>query len=1195
MSSTAPVNPPPALDLSILERNLAALGVTCPQLALALTDTAPSAEIEFVATPAGPLSATHTQSCAMGTMTRALASRRDPLAEARRLADRVDVLESPIVAIVGFGLGYHVAEIASRVGRHGILVVFEPDLPLLRAVFERIDCSAWLERTNLIILTDPDDEGSLAGALRGMEGAIAMGVQVIEHPPSMPRFADSAPGLPGPAARFVQRFTRIIKAARTTIVTALVQTEGTLRNLAQNLDVYATAPGIADLAGAAAGRPAIVVSAGPSLWRNIDLLSDPRVRGRFVVIAVQTVLKPLLARGIRPDFVTALDFHEISRRFYEGLTPADVEGVTLVIEPKVNPAVPLAFPGTIRCAADPFLDRLLGEDLARPLGTLTPGATVAHLAYYLARHLACDPVILIGQDLGFTDGQYYSAGAAIHDVWAAELNEFNTLEMLEWQRIARMKGQLRRETDQLGRAIYTDEQMSTYLVQFQRDFKADADRGLRIIDATEGGVLKHHTTPMPLAAAIAQFAGAGAEPPPPLPQPPRRDDADRHRTLRAAADRVRRVRQDVWRVGEHCRAARALLDEMLAHQSDQARVNSLIARVEKLRDEVAALQPAFRLVETLNQTGAFNRHKTDRRLFLARQEGTLDPLQVQREQIQRDSTNVTWLADAADALGDILDDSIASCEPLGRPGEPDRRAAPKRTRDPIRETDQFPAGADAPATPAPADARVLAVIPVDPDRSDLGVPRDLGAISLAGRNPLQLTLARLARVRRLAGVTLLARNPDAARRLAGTLPSNLAVEFRQAAAEEPGWPATVARAARLWSADSWRGGLGNLTVYDEALWPGATLAALDHAGAHAALVLGADWGLIDPAAGDAIIERYQELPRAHRITFSQAAPGLAPCLIDRTMLAQIAERRHAVGSFASIGGVLGYVPTAPGPDLIVKPLCLQVPVPVRDCLHRCTLDSPARAAALEAALAAAALDPLSASSDQVAAAVSRAFADATRDRSRHVILRAIDARGTLAADTAALVLRQLGDWAPLSTVTIAGEASLQAGRGLDLLDHPDWPALVAAARSAGLGAVQLRTTLRAPESAVDALLTAGVEVLGIDLLADDAATYTALAGVDAFAAVRAAFKRLLTSRPAAGPSGVPIPWIVPRLTRRDAVIEQIEDFFDYWLLITGWAMIDPLPAPAPGERVAPLPLPALAHQRRSLSRVIIGTDGRPLA
>ena len=35
---------------------------------------------------------------------------------------------------------------------------------------------------------------------------------------------------------------------------------------------------------------------------------------------------------------------------------------------------------------------------------LPSGSTVAHLAYYLAEHLGCDPIIFVGQDLGFSDG-----------------------------------------------------------------------------------------------------------------------------------------------------------------------------------------------------------------------------------------------------------------------------------------------------------------------------------------------------------------------------------------------------------------------------------------------------------------------------------------------------------------------------------------------------------------------------------------------------------------------------------------------------------------------------------------------------------------------------------------------------------------------------------------------------------------------
>src|SRR5690606_40495396 len=115
---------------------------------------------------------------------------------------------------------------------------------------------------------------------------------------------------------------------------------------------------------------------------------------------------------------------------------------------------------------------------------IAQGATVAHLSFYLAQHLGCDPIVLIGQDLGFSDGLYYAPGTAIHQVWAAELSPFNTVEMMEWQRIVRHKGHLQRMTDVNGAPIFSDEQMLTYLKQIEKGFAAAKERGQTVMDAT---------------------------------------------------------------------------------------------------------------------------------------------------------------------------------------------------------------------------------------------------------------------------------------------------------------------------------------------------------------------------------------------------------------------------------------------------------------------------------------------------------------------------------------------------------------------------------------------------------------------------------------------------------------------------------------------------------------------------------------
>ncbi|MBL8758213.1 MAG: hypothetical protein JNK35_07290, partial [Phycisphaerae bacterium] len=243
--------------LDVLEGNAAALAHCSPGAAALVRAARAREDLTWVQTPTGALSATIEEWDLTGTVQRALASRRDPLAEARRLADKVDVVATPVVVVVGFGLGHHVGEIVRRMGRSGVVVVFEPDAGLLRAVLERIDHTEWLGEGNVVLLTDPDDEGAMAGALRNLEGAISMGVQVIEHPASQARLAQgvvpaggAVGGITGGMAqRFVQRFTRIVKAARTTMVTTMVQSEATLRNLTQNVDVYGTCAGVGDLAG----------------------------------------------------------------------------------------------------------------------------------------------------------------------------------------------------------------------------------------------------------------------------------------------------------------------------------------------------------------------------------------------------------------------------------------------------------------------------------------------------------------------------------------------------------------------------------------------------------------------------------------------------------------------------------------------------------------------------------------------------------------------------------------------------------------------------------------------------------------------------------------------------------------------------------------------------------------------------------
>lgn len=628
----------------LLNANLTALARFDEELARRLRATEPSTALRF---ESAKQESALTASLAphSGARPIALASAYRPLTEAKKLADTADTREHATLLMLGMGLGYHVAELVERANDTAVVVAYEPDPAVLRAVLEQVDCSAWLGRGNVALFTGEVDGGRLTRRMERHVASISQGVQILTHPPTRRLHPESL-------NRFAEQFKQFVAFCRTNLATTLVNAAATCRNQAHNLGMYAAGASLDDLRDIAAGRPAVLVAAGPSLAKNIDLLKDSAVRRNVVVVAVQTVLKLLLAHGVRPDFVTALDYHEISRRFYEGLE--ELADVTLIAEPKAHRAIVDHYPGPVRLLQSRFLDLLLGP-LAQARDGLTAGSTVAHLSFYLAQYLGCDPIVFIGQDLGFTDGVYYCPGTPIHEVWSAQLSPFNTLEMMEWKRIARQKGNLQKMNDIHGRPIYTDEQMLTYLRQFERDF---AEAPQRIIDATEGGLPKENTQRMPLTEAIQRYA---TQPIPDMPQPSRQLDSDR---LEAVTNHLADRRAQVIQLQQASRDTLPILRDMIDRQRDQAKMAQLFRKLEKHRKRVGELNDAFTLVNELNQVGALNRLKADRALRI---DEPADPFEKQKRQLERDIENVRWLVEACGETLDIFDEAAGrlAARPVG--------------------------------------------------------------------------------------------------------------------------------------------------------------------------------------------------------------------------------------------------------------------------------------------------------------------------------------------------------------------------------------------------------------------------------------------------------------------------------------------------------------------------------------------------
>lgn len=163
------------------------------------------------------------------------------------------------------------------------------------------------------------------------------------------------------------------------------------------------------------GIPAIICSAGPSLQKNIELLKT--LKNKAVIIAGGTAMNALNGFECVPHFGCGVDpfsFHYsriISNTAFE--TPffyrsrMNKEAVRAVHGPK------LYLPGATGYPIAEHIDEQLGYSSLE----LEEGANVINLSLAIAKSLGCNPLIIVGLDLAYTDGMSYSPSLKTHAIY----------------------------------------------------------------------------------------------------------------------------------------------------------------------------------------------------------------------------------------------------------------------------------------------------------------------------------------------------------------------------------------------------------------------------------------------------------------------------------------------------------------------------------------------------------------------------------------------------------------------------------------------------------------------------------------------------------------------------------------------------------------------------------------------------------
>ena len=316
----------------------------------------------------------------------------DPEAEVPQFLKMVPENSTGFVALLGMGLGYTPLALLQQRAYIRHLAVFEQEPGIFRQALQCMDLSSMLSdpRLMLSVSRDPEVPKVLAPANRALQ---LEAIHTLSHLPSF-SFDNAA------YQELSDKVFACVNSFNVGGATILGHGNLFIANRFRHLSAIHHNYLLESLKGAFSEIPAIIVAGGPSLDKNIHLL--PMAKNKAVIIAADTVLPPLLAHGVSPDFVTSIDYQDLTYEKFANVAPI-AKGVGLICASWVTPKVPKVFPAENvfwTFSAKPiekWLNALLGGNI------LTGGAgTVAHLNLTAAIIMGCSPIIFVGQDLAFT-------------------------------------------------------------------------------------------------------------------------------------------------------------------------------------------------------------------------------------------------------------------------------------------------------------------------------------------------------------------------------------------------------------------------------------------------------------------------------------------------------------------------------------------------------------------------------------------------------------------------------------------------------------------------------------------------------------------------------------------------------------------------------------------------------------------------
>lgn len=250
-------------------------------------------------------------------------------------------------------------------------------------------------------------------------------------------------------------------------------------NIASNVIEISTHYGVNKFFNKYKNIPAVIVSAGPSLEKNIRKLKE--IKNKALIIAVDTAMKPLYSHNISPHFVITIDPQKKNSKYFRNINFKDT---VLIAESSVDKEAIDSFNGAIFFINSIFpLAKYFMESLGNR-GDITTGGSVSTAAYDFAIRIGANPIIMVGLDLSFPNYQTHIKGSYHEENFFTEIYKLDSYDSRIYKVL--IDGNLREEKNIYNEKVWTDSRFDMYRNWFEE--QCVKNNKIKFYNATEGGI-----------------------------------------------------------------------------------------------------------------------------------------------------------------------------------------------------------------------------------------------------------------------------------------------------------------------------------------------------------------------------------------------------------------------------------------------------------------------------------------------------------------------------------------------------------------------------------------------------------------------------------------------------------------------------------------------------------------------------------